>query len=167
MNAPGLKVHDLFVATYGTVMMRHSWKHRLCPQHWEEVSVRPRELGPHGAHAARMHVSFKEGMQQPARQCCGSVSPHRPCLLLDHGTPAVRQTVACYQLFMKSRSCVLLLRSFGLLVCCAFQLAGKSRRPARRLPNKCHGAARKNDSRGPCADRQEPIKHAAVHQPHS
>ena len=128
--------------------------------------MRPRELGPHGAHAARMHVSFKEGMQLPARQCCGSVSPHRPCLLLDHSTPAVRQTVACYQLFMKYRSCVLLLRSFGILVRCAFQRSGMSRRPARRFPMQCHGAARKNDSRGPCADRQEPIKHAAVHQPH-
>ena len=37
--------------------------------------MRPRGLGAHSAHAARMHVSLEEGMQLPAHQCCGSVSP--------------------------------------------------------------------------------------------
>ena len=81
--------------------------------------MRPRGLGAHSAHAARMHVSLEEGMQLPARQCCGSVSPHRPCLLLGSWHPCCPADKS----LLKSRSCVFLLRSFGLLVCRAFELA--------------------------------------------
>ena len=161
MNVPGPKVHDRLVTTYGTVMMRHSERSSAVP------AAQGGSVGeaPWAGRAQRTCHS-KRGCSCPrvnaADQC-----PHTGrASCLDHGTPAVRQTVTCYQLFLKSRSCVLLLRSFGFLVCRAFELAGKSRRPARRFPKQCHGAAGKNDSRGPCADMQEPSKHAAVHQPH-